>query len=35
MTRLEPHTRITAMIGPEATTGLVALRHGCAEAEER
>jgi CIC family chloride channel protein len=29
MTRLEPHTRVTAVIAPEAAKGLELLRYGC------
>jgi CIC family chloride channel protein len=28
-TRLEPHMRITAVVAPDASTGLDVLRHGC------
>ena len=32
-TRLEPHTRVTAVIAPQATGALNVLRHGCESAE--
>ncbi len=34
-TRLTPHMRITAVIAPETTTGLEALRNGCESPKER